>query len=158
MDDKVIPGVEKYSKPCSFLFLSVASIVCHAAHQNMNCSFVAWAGKPSNATRKQFPTLYCVFFFHFPLCTPELHMREIWQIEMRTLTKDQQPSAGGCEGHLFVTSDPTSCSCLHPSAPPRSQPSPRSWHWITNFMPHFRFASFPLSIVKGRVDPPESAF
>lgn len=102
--------------------------------------------------------LYIVFFFHFPLCTPELHMREIWQIEMRTLTKDQQPSAGGCEGHLFVTSDPTSCSCLHPSAPPRSQPSPRSWHCITNFMLHFRFASFPLSIVKGRVDPPESAF
>lgn len=29
-----------------------------------------------------------------------------------------------CEGHLLVTSDPSSCSRPHPSAPPRPQPSP----------------------------------
>lgn len=113
---------------------------------DMNCSFVAWVGKPSSHSYTRFPiwSLFGLFF----VCQWLIWL--IWLIEKRNVTKEYQLSVGGCEGHLFMTSDPTSCSC--PSSKHSSQasakPSLLAWH-MTNFLQHFSLASFPLSIWKG---------
>lgn len=130
----------------------------HAAHPDMKCSFVAWVGKPSSRTKKAFLRLKMVFqksIFLFCFCVAVgshvacQSLREAWQfLKWALWQKSNSQALEGCEGHLFATSDPTSCSCPHPSAPPRPQPSPRSWH--RDFLQHFSPASFLLSTLKGK--------
>lgn len=155
MDDiKLIPQVGRYSEPCSFLLLSSASTSCGASRHEL---FICCLSGEAIESTQEFPQLKWFLQFNvFPLwalsCMSESE-RSLAVLEMSTPTKEKQPAAGGCGGHLFVTSDPTSCSCPHPSAPPRPQPSPRSWHCSTNFLQHSSSASSPLSILKGMVHP-----
>ena len=131
----------------------------------MKCSFVAWVGKPSSQTKRHFSVwklfffleiyfsiLFCWGFFFFFWVAVGSHvacqsLRETWQfLKWAHWQKSNSQALAGCERHLVATSDPTSCSCPHPSAPPRPQPSPRSWH--CNFLQHSGPASSPLSASK----------